>query len=1293
MGNKMKIDFTNLPDKIPYKSNEDNRNPSGYRRISSNRAPDDDISQDNIETNPNTGYKKLAQIAGQARNDDKAVKKNPPIDFSSLPDKSPLVPTAQDESQTIQNNFKAAIDITPERVKNVETLAKQFSVLPAFADANYDGLVKAQSVPTIQKLVDLSNYAPTTFEFLKNPVNAAIVKDDVDNIAAFEKSLTNLKQDFDFEGYNLNKLKKNLEDAMQTAQDNVWDSGSSVKNSVMRTYYQYQLSKAIGQARAKLKDNPNAVDAFSKNDAVNKYRDILNQIPDAQGVSMLPAATMEFITQQIFAVPSIVGTAKYMIPTMAAGGAAYGSIVPGLGTAAGFGLGAAAGIKASLLGGMVKHASDMEGNFAFNEYAQMRDEKGAPYSIKSIETAASAVGAVNGLLEFGGDIIGAKLLAPLGKAGIKLVGQGAPKALSKAAQTLFRDNPAAKKLIDEIQNNASKYESLTLRQALISAGKNLFLATAGEVGEEFAQGVMTETGAQAISGNWNLGQTFGNATDGLGYIALGAIGTFGLGSFAPNMFNRMSQDRLYKQVQTQQALKQYDDIGELYNQVKLSERDPQKAQTITKEVLEKAQADSILIEMEPLMKFAQEQGITRAQIQEKFGISNEAWTAAMESDKIIEIPISKWLQAKKVEFIHKDGKKTTGYEPEAGFGAVDFKTGKPIDSDTLKPIGEQSEPQNQTIKSTLYDLMRPYIKLYGEGYTQHEWEQLTQKEDKSFNETVAKAQEINADAQEKSDFFRDYYTQEFENNERPANFTPSEWERLKSYYTEVLPAYHVIDMQRRGITDTAQYIQQVPLVEVAIKLNSEQTAIASQADEIIGALEADFDDIQNQQQEKEINIIDIIIKAGGINPNISDIDLRGELAAYSFKESGVKGILNKNGKSLFSMANLVNQMLIDSQQIPLNIEDLGRQTEGSDLIAAMDGALRGFRKKQKRTKRKEFIDWYNLAPAQFKAAYKNRFGEKIPAKTFGQIHKKVLEGAIIKGAFINENLIAQYKIKPKYLKERQRYEQMKERQNAQNTQNPDKMQKLNTENVIESENFKKWFGDWKIARKMNQVLNREAQEYAPHNSLNKKEIEKTFRNIGEIKNADIGNVLLPINTAGKIISHKGFDISTIVKFFPEMFSDAILIESLDNNNNHKQHNNIKSWHNLLNQFKIGNDTYFIRFTVKENKVGRNSGNEQGDKLLHSSFVSDVAIYKKAGGESNLSGIINPARTLPPTDAILQQYIDAVNNSSKVVDENGKPLVVYHGSNQTFNIFENKGLSNSAPSKIGYWFDNKKEVAQ
>lgn len=76
-------------------------------------------------------------------------------------------------------------------------------------------------------------------------------------------------------------------------------------------------------------------------------------------------------------------------------------------------------------------------------------------------------------------------------------------------------------------------------------------------------------------------------------------------------------------------------------------------------------------------------------------------------------------------------------------------------------------------------------------------------------------------------------------------------------------------------------------------------------------------------------------------------------------------------------------------------------------------------------------------------------------------------------------------------------------------------------------------------------------------------------------------------------------------------------------------------------------------------------------LAHSAAVSDVEIYKQGVATSAASfRVINPvlAAGSTPVDIKVAEWFEAVNYASKVVDANGEPLVVYHGTKSSFDAF-------------------------
>ena len=91
-------------------------------------------------------------------------------------------------------------------------------------------------------------------------------------------------------------------------------------------------------------------------------------------------------------------------------------------------------------------------------------------------------------------------------------------------------------------------------------------------------------------------------------------------------------------------------------------------------------------------------------------------------------------------------------------------------------------------------------------------------------------------------------------------------------------------------------------------------------------------------------------------------------------------------------------------------------------------------------------------------------------------------------------------------------------------------------------------------------------------------------------------------------------------------------------------------------------------------------------------VTDVEIYNAKSPVT--SGIINPATETSSvkSDTKLAKFFDDANNASKVVDENGEPKVVYHGSFHLFTKFDNVGRHQSYAPDGAHYFSSSREIA-
>jgi len=159
-------------------------------------------------------------------------------------------------------------------------------------------------------------------------------------------------------------------------------------------------------------------------------------------------------------------------------------------------------------------------------------------------------------------------------------------------------------------------------------------------------------------------------------------------------------------------------------------------------------------------------------------------------------------------------------------------------------------------------------------------------------------------------------------------------------------------------------------------------------------------------------------------------------------------------------------------------------------------------------------------------------------------------------------------------------------------------------------------------------------------SIGKKAAEDVVRGFPAMVNRNDGRgVRFPVDTIGKILRHRGFDLSLIVKSVPELYETSLRgwSEPEIPKPRHKVHVNTKEYHHYVNKFFDGGCEYYIRFTVNEEitKHGKDARN-----FIHSVAVSDVAIYKKGDGSQRYRLLV-PGEVSPPpfVDRKLQEFFD------------------------------------------------------
>lgn len=782
-----------------------------------------------------TNVKLPSDIREEQKAAEGAAKINTPANLSKteLPND-----TAPGRDQII-SNFHTSIDADSDKEAKIDKLAKKTGVSNLFASSNYETLVKSENIPNDAELKDMSRSAPNIYQFFMNPENTKVAKDDVKNLTAFEAAVQPLKI-FRKESTELSMLSGLMVNESQPVQfsknyilgrklDSASiDSGKAVINSAYRTYYQAKFSNTIADERARVRSgNGSEYDKYRNQKEIERLRNVMSGYPQEEGIGSFAGATSEFILQQIYSLPTIARYAAYTVPVFTAAGAVIGSAALGAGAIPGAIGGGAAGLKTAAITGMISYASQIESNFAFDEFSQLRDKDGNPLPFEKIDQMAETVGLINGLLEGAGDLIGAKVLAPVlsvfGKGVARVVSKNSRKAInnvSDEAVKLAEKNPAVQSVLDEIRNNIDKYEGLTWKTAVKNAVKTVFLSSS-EIFTEFTQEAVTASAStllQEKSLTDEAGSIIKRAYEVVPYVAKGAFGIGLIGAGGQFITTVRLQDAAItdaeKKVRQIYDEETYKNVGEKAGASKLLSRDSERFSEVADAVFKDSDIENIYIETEPLERLLQEAGIPIQEAFKNLNITDAAYTNAKISDSAIEVPYAKWLSIAK----------------------------------NIKTEGNK----------TLYDAMSNNIKFTPEGYTKAEREASEKKIAESITEEVDKAQEINNQAESDANFFREYYRQQFANNVRPSNINEKQYNKYIDAVVEIATSRHVTDMTRRGV-DLGTYLEQTVLPEINVNLSVEQQAVKSIADDVYTDIVHDIES-NAEMSKKAFNWFDVPVK-------------------------------------------------------------------------------------------------------------------------------------------------------------------------------------------------------------------------------------------------------------------------------------------------------------------------------------------------------------------------------------------------------------------------------------------------
>lgn len=215
---------------------------------------------------------------------------------------------------------------------------------------------------------------------------------------------------------------------------------------------------------------------------------------------------------------------------------------------------------------------------------------------------------------------------------------------------------------------------------------------------------------------------------------------------------------------------------------------------------------------------------------------------------------------------------------------------------------------------------------------------------------------------------------------------------------------------------------------------------------------------------------------------------------------------------------------------------------------------------------------------------------------------------------------------------------------------------------VRTKAFKEWFGDWEKAARIEKLRKSEpvvasGEEYKGQYELTSRSAEeyvlKTLR--GEYTNEDTGDNIKITRASRKVLHH---DVESdihlkSIALIPQMIEKAIFVDEIANEKGSK----FDTYRYYVVGLKIGGEDYTAKIVV-----GTKDGESYYDHSLTQIEKSSL-IDLTDGVKADVSG---DKTIFDGKDKRLFSILQI--NSSKVVDENGEPLVMWHETGSVFTIF-------------------------
>lgn len=1101
------------------------------------------------------------------------------------------VPLPHSKHEDVQ--MDGLMEQNPDKAARVQQWATKTGYAPEVISKDLERFEKLQSLPERAEMDDLQQRAPNTYKLITTSYDAPIVADQYREMGAFEKSFKQALNSFNVERLQAKKAEALLK-----------QRNADEKGAAYGTEFADELELLERQIAA------------------------IPQPQEGSAWSNWAWHTSQFGTQMLLAQPDAIAGAAGGAAVGAGAGAAAGALGLGAGAAPGAATGALWGARGGYVAGLAKYSYDMESAFAYEGLRNLRDKNGQPIPVSAAIKASCTVGYINAALETAGDLVFAGgVLKPVGKLGGKVAG----KAVSKVLGGRIAKLPGMSALAKIIEQNPSKFEKLTLRQALIKAAQVQLLEAGTETSTEYAQNVVqltAEEQAKAASKQpferRTLGQIAEESAEGMGGVFVGSMVLGGVGA-ASHLANSISEMR-----QAEQTAKLFKDLHDKgVKDLKLTERAPEKAIQFLGAQTNGTAVENVYVPIKAIDRVAQENQVDPHEFLQAIGPD-----AAAQYD---------------------EAKKTNG--------SIEFNTAE---------FGVKAQLLSKQTGKSIFDALVNDMKADPNARTVNEVAEEQQLQQAELEKTANQAEEMikkGTAKQAELDAANQDWLNHLAANVDYENVDPKKAEQLIEANAQLMARMDVVEAHKRGM-DYFEFRGQQPRPGVQMQLSPRRQQAYDQAremyDKIKDALARNEETRAQQENGGLTPIIDYLIKRGGVMTQ--DTDWAGETENWRRKESNVLGLVNnRNGLEMRRAADIIQAYLQDNGWGSLiDLSDPGATTaDVPDLIEAVNRELSNYVPMYKRdTYSKRLNEILNVSTGQFKTLFEKEFGEKLPdrgTRALKNLHYFLLREAVKDGMKPSEIVLAEHNINAEALT-------AGSFDFAQENANADLFQEINALNQFDpnapDNSFvkSKWGGvaHGVISPEIAQTANIQPGEIRVYNSL--------LKHLSVVKK---GETMSRLEQIGKL----GYD--NPIEFIDGVMERLALIQR-GNNGSLLLTGKVGLNHTVAIKLEPGNGFYKVTTLMPRRKIDNKKTVWEAALPLqeNSRTTGEIGSAKEPIGPNGTISIANKNPKIKVQNATTDTNSAAFKKwfkNSKVVDENGKPLVVPESKIYKINGFLNEGF--------------------